>query len=248
VALRRLRALLKVFSPLLPPAFFASYNEGWRHFANQLGDARDHDVLVEETLPAISRHFDGYDVIERFVAHAQDCRLEARESARACFHQPALGQLALRFLADLTRLAPGPTDPSLNNFAEQALKRRLKRVRRDSRHFDRKRIDELHRLRIQFKRLRYTLDFFAPLCPPGEAKAYGAALKAIQDLLGRINDQERALSIESIAPDAVRCELVAGWLSASQQSLIAALPAIADQFTSLAAPWEGAERSKGKRK
>lgn len=248
VALRRLRALLKIFSPLLPPDFLVTYNEGWRHFGNQLGDARDHDVLVEETLPSICRHFEGHDAIERFVAHAQSCRQKARESARAIFNLPTLGQLALRFLADLARLEPRPEDPTLQHFAEQALKRRLKRVRRDATDFDQKKIDELHRLRIQVKRLRYAVDFFSPLYESSEVKPYSAALKAIQELLGRVNDLERALCVESMAPEPVRCELVAGWLSATQQSLIAALPPIADQFTALAAPWEDGHTGKGKKK
>lgn len=248
VALRRLRALLRVFAPLLPADFVTTYNEGWRYFANQLGDARDHDVLVEETLPSISRHFEGNDGIEAFVEYAQAQRMKAREAARASFHLPALGQLSLRFLADLARLQDDGSGESLKAFARRRLRKRLARIRRDAVGRDDQSVDDWHRLRIQFKRLRYGLEFFAPLHDATAVGTYAAELKSMQDGLGHFNDLERALAVESMAPDTVRCELLAGWLSATQQSLMAALPASASRFTAQKAPWEVRKSSKGKRK
>ena len=248
VALRRLRALMKVFSPRLPPDFLVTYNEGWRYFSNQLGDARDLDVLVEATLPTISRHYEGHDAIEAFTEYAQGKRLQVRESARASFYLPAMGRLTLRFLFDLARLDNTGSGDTLKPFAQRRLEKRLARIRRDASALDRKSVDELHDLRIQFKRLRYALDFFTPLYPGHATADYGAALKSMQDILGQINDLERALAIESMAPDAVRCELVAGWLSASQQSLIAALPDAATRFNRLKAPWEPRKPRQGNQK
>lgn len=249
VALRRLRALLKVFSPLLTPVFYASYNEGWRFFANQLGEARDYDVLAEETLPEIGRHYEGHDAIETFVEYVQATRLRARESARASFHLPALGQLTLRFLADLARLERRGSGTRLTAFAEDRLQKRLARIRRDVANLDGKSIDDLHRLRIQFKRLRYAVEFFSPLYPAAAIGTYTAALKSMQEKLGQINDFERALVVESKAPEAVRCELLAGWLSASQQTRIKALSKAARRFAALRSPWEnGKSTNKGNRK
>lgn len=240
VALRRLRALLRVFAPLLPERF-APYNDAWRHFANQLGDARDHDVLVEETLPEIARHYDGHDAIEVFTTYAQSRREEAHETARASFHSPALGLLTLRFLADLARLEGeigGEEAPSLKRFARRRLKKILKAVRQHAADTSGQSIDDLHRLRIRFKRLRYALEFFAPLLPEGRTQAYLGEVKVLQDQLGRINDLERALAVEAGAPDSTRCDLAAGWLSASQQALIQALPDIARRFLARPPPWE----------
>lgn len=238
VALRRLRALIQIFKPILPSDFVSTYISGWRHFSNQLGDARDHDVLVEETLPSITCHYEGHDAIESFVNYAQAQRLRAHETARASFYSAALGQLTLRFLYDLMRLEETSTPPSLVRFAKRSLKKRLTRIRRDVVSLDQVSIDEWHRLRIQFKRLRYGVDFFSSLYPQSANQVYLVELKLIQDALGKINDLERALSIEALAPNATRCELVAGWLSATQQELMGRFPEIAHRFTSLAAPWE----------
>ena len=238
VALRRLRALMRLFAPVLPYEFASRYNEGWRYFANQLGDARDFDVLVEETLPSISRHYEGHDAIEAFVKYAHDCRQQAHETARASFHSTELGQLTLSFLNDLTVLPPHDALPELAPLAKKRLKKSLSCIRRNAKDIGQKSIDELHRLRIRFKRLRYGVEFFAPLYPADAIQTYLAELKAIQEILGNINDMERALSVEAKAPEAVRCELISGWLSATQQALIATLPDVTKRFTERRAPWE----------
>jgi triphosphatase len=238
VALRRLRALIKLFAPILPPDFVSTYNEGWRALANQLGDARDHDVLLTETLPSISRHYDGHPSIDTFVAYAQACRLQAHEVARSSFHAPALGQLSLQFLADLTRLDEHPDGGSLKKFAHRRLKKRLARIRREAVAFENKSNDQLHRLRIQFKRLRYALESFAPFYADDDCKNYLGHLKSMQDVFGQINDLERGLAVEARAPAAAHCELVEGWLSASQQALIARLPELTRRFLAQPAPWQ----------
>ena len=248
VALRRLRALLRVFAPLLPADFVATYSEGWRTFANQLGEARDYDVLSEETLPAICRQHEDNDRLDAFVEYVQASRLKAREAARSHFGQPALGQLTLRFLADLARLPEGNDGPTLKTFARERLEKRLRRIRRELVGIEQQSVDDLHRLRIQFKRLRYGVEFFSALYPADKIETYGAKLKSIQDSLGRIIDFERALAIEAKAPAAVRCEFIAGWLAASMQALIGGLPKVARRFGAQAAPWEDKSNKQRKSK
>jgi CHAD domain-containing protein len=48
--------------------------------------------------------------------------------------------------------------------------------------------DDLHRLRIECKKLRYALEFFRTLYPPEEMKDLIKQLKSLQDNLGRFND------------------------------------------------------------
>ncbi len=48
--------------------------------------------------------------------------------------------------------------------------------------------DELHRLRIECKKLRYLLEFFASLFPAGEVRLIVEHLKNLQDNLGDFND------------------------------------------------------------
>ena len=56
--------------------------------------------------------------------------------------------------------------------------------------------EEVHRLRIQCKKLRYLMEFFSPLFPEKVIKKLVKALKRLQDNLGRFNDfsvQQRSL-------------------------------------------------------
>ena len=45
----------------------------------------------------------------------------------------------------------------------------------------------LHALRVEYKQLRYALEFFGPLLG-NSAQSFLVEVKAMQDLLGRIND------------------------------------------------------------
>jgi len=46
----------------------------------------------------------------------------------------------------------------------------------------------MHRLRIDAKKLRYLLEFFASLCDPGESEPLISELKLLQDELGSFHD------------------------------------------------------------
>ena len=57
VSLRRLRSAIKLFAPVLPTEFVAAYGQTWRTLAGALGDTRNWDVFLEETLPPIAAAF-----------------------------------------------------------------------------------------------------------------------------------------------------------------------------------------------
>ncbi|MDE3000779.1 MAG: CHAD domain-containing protein [Gemmatimonadota bacterium] len=71
---------------------------------------------------------------------------------------------------------------------------------------------DLHRLRIECKKLRYLLEFFSSLFPPGEIRLIVGHLKSLQDNLGDFNDLSvqqadlkeylRTLSAERTHPEA----------------------------------------------
>jgi len=80
----------------------------------------------------------------------------------------------------------------------------------------------LHALRIAAKKLRYVCEFFAGFYPRKKVKRFLAALAALQDLLGAINDAVicRALvgtAAEGARPlDAHACGLALGWIAAGE--------------------------------
>jgi len=59
---------------------------------------------------------------------------------------------------------------------------------------DPRRVEELHRLRIAAKRLRYTLEIFAPILGP-PLPAVIERLRTLQDLLGDIHDLDVAVPL-----------------------------------------------------
>lgn len=78
---------------------------------------------------------------------------------------------------------------TIGTLARKIIKKRFQRVLRDGRAIhpgspD----DELHRLRIQGKKLRYSLEFFSSLYPEQEMKTLIKQLKLLQNNLGDFND------------------------------------------------------------
>ncbi|MCI5156888.1 MAG: CHAD domain-containing protein [Candidatus Electrothrix sp. AUS1_2] len=77
----------------------------------------------------------------------------------------------------------------IGTMADSIIRKRFQRVLRDGQAIDANSPDEnLHRLRIQGKKLRYSLEFFTSLYPAPEMKALIRQLKNLQNNLGLFND------------------------------------------------------------
>lgn len=128
-----------------------------------------------------------------------------------------------------TKVGAGETAPTLAAFARDRLRRLRKKVRQLA---AAARCDDppsLHALRIGIKRLRYALEFFAPLAAPRATRSRLAQLTALQDTLGQINDLANAGELlmacagdDSHLREAVT--LVGGWHGPRHQRLLAAIP------------------------
>ncbi len=74
-------------------------------------------------------------------------------------------------------------------FACRLILKRYRKVCKTARDIDENTPDPvLHRLRIHCKKLRYLMEFFAPLFPEEEMRRLIKSLKVLQDNLGRFND------------------------------------------------------------
>lgn len=71
---------------------------------------------------------------------------------------------------------------------------------------------DLHAFRLEAKRFRYTLELFAPLYD-AEMDERIAAMKKLQQALGRINDYESTAGLDATAHDAA----FQAWLRARQE-------------------------------
>jgi CHAD domain-containing protein len=65
-------------------------------------------------------------------------------------------------------------------------------VRKSGQHLSRLSSEELHALRIEIKRLRYAVEFFAALHDHREVRGFLSGLKGMQDFLGHMNDLDVA--------------------------------------------------------
>ena len=244
VAIRRLRSAFRTFAPALSPAFIEVYAPRWGELARLLGGARDWDVFLAETLAPLEMAFPGDPDLARLRQRSETVQAEAQASAGVALTRRIYSQLLLAFAAALFRTEP-PTiesDPgkssNLRKFAVQRLQKRLQEIKKIARKPGSLSDMQRHRLRIAFKKLRYALEFFAPVLPRKRLKPYQEGLVAIQDLLGKLNDQVTAERLlKELHPMAEPDPLTSGWIAGRKHLLIEALNTELENFLSLRSPW-----------
>ena len=195
VGLRRLRAAISLFGSMLAGKETERIKTELRWLTEQLGPARDLDVLAKEAvapLRAANPDQPEIAVLERDIQRERDDDIEgARAAVRSRRCRKAVLATAL-WLIDgrWSRAAPdrGRSRPVVA-VATDILDRRTKKVikrARDLRALDAR---DRHRLRIAIKKLRYATEFFASLFDhPKRQERFGKALSDLQDCLGTLND------------------------------------------------------------
>ena len=246
VAIRRLRSALKLFSPVLSPDFLAVYSPRWQMLANQLGNARDLDVFLDETLLLLETAFPGDADLAVLREKAEAAKRQAQTQAVSVLSQNDYSRLILAFSAALLREAPPTIDRStvaaknreLWAFARRRLNRHARIIDELLKEHSRMNAERRHQLRIAFKKLRYALDFFAPLFPGRHLIAYQASLSAIQDLLGTLNDQVTAARlIKEMHPKGEPQPLTQGWIAGRTDLLLGTLSKELRRFSICRKPW-----------
>jgi inorganic triphosphatase YgiF len=223
VALRRLRSAIKLFAPALPPEFVTAYGQTWQTLASALGDARNWDVFLEETLPPIQAAFPDNRDIKRL---RNEARQRAKSARRSIIRLLAVSEYP-RLLVEFTSAIYALTDTlpmPLKDFAAERIASHARRARKLAIRHAALSPEERHRMRISFKKLRYTLEFFAPLLPSKRLPPYLAALSRLQDELGLINDH---ITAEALINDVLaKCPTgpIHGWISGRHELLVKELP------------------------
>ncbi|MFN8960767.1 MAG: CHAD domain-containing protein [Betaproteobacteria bacterium] len=214
VALRRMRSALRLLArdTTVPAALISEL----RWLASALGPARDADVLVTSTLPAVLAALtappsaaqsaaasaawsappsappsaEKAGAVRSLLAAARRRRVRGRRLARAAVGSGRFALLALDLLA-WTRSPHDERERTLRQLAPRRLASAHRRLLRAGRFFAALPPAEQHAVRILGKRLRYALDLFAPALPAPAAAAaanYGAVLAQLQEELGALND------------------------------------------------------------
>lgn len=237
VAIRRLRSAIRLWRPLLPPEYVAEFDPRWRTLANQLGDTRNWDVFLTEILPPICKAFPDHDDLRRLVNEADNQLAVCRKAAKAAMTAPAYSQLLLEFTAATNALEESKKPP-IAAFAPRSLNKRAKRVAdlaNETRDSD---PEARHALRVALKRLRYALEFLAPLFPAKRMQRYHQSAAGLLDLLGRMNDTTVAEQLAVQAVPGHHSDLVRAWLAGRYDLMLGELDALLGEFLSHQPPWE----------
>lgn len=223
VALRRLRSAIKLFAPVLPPDFVKAYGQTWQTLAGALGDARNWDVFLEETLPPIQAQFPDDRDLKRLRNEARQRARRARRSIVRLLAVREYPRLIVEFTAAVYALGDVLPLP-LKKFAGERLAYHARRARKLAEKSTTLTADERHRMRIAFKKLRYTTEFFAPLLPANRLAPYLAVLGRLQDELGLINDHVTAETLIKEVLAKRPPGPIQGWMAGRQALLLEQLP------------------------
>jgi triphosphatase len=191
VGLRRLRALVSAYRDALAPEAHEFLSRELRWLLQELNPARDWDVFIATTLEPITRHAPD---LESGLEAANELRKLAQQRARSTLLNPRYTTFLLRCYLSLAEgswaagEAVATLDRSIGDFASAILQRRHRRLRKFGGKRGQLPEPDLHRLRLMAKKQRYVSDFFRELYPRKATGKYIAALAAIQEVLGSLND------------------------------------------------------------
>jgi CHAD domain-containing protein len=196
VATRRMRAAYRVFAAHFDEKAVAPFNKGLQRAGRMLGAVRDLDVLLEKAeayqagLPA-----EGVQPLEPLLADWRTRREVARRQMLEYLDGSAYRQFVAGFNGFLNTPGAGalpiePGEPApyqVRHVAPRLIFTRYEAVRAYEPILDGAPITTYHRLRIDFKRLRYALEFFRGVLGP-ETPEVLKSVVAMQDLLGALQD------------------------------------------------------------
>jgi adenylate cyclase len=240
VAVRRLRAALRLFTPLLPEGFAAQLLPALLELTAMLGAARDYDVLLAEIAEPVLHALPDEPRLAALVGVITERRFAIRRDALQLLAAPHYGEVVLQTLATLhgleakvgtggTTPETGSEPPTLLDFAATQLRRLRKKTLVLAAQASVDAPESLHALRIGIKRLRYALEFFSPLAARKPMQRLLEHLVELQDALGQINDLANAGALlMDCADDDSRLReavtLIGGWHGPRHQKLLAAVP------------------------
>jgi inorganic triphosphatase YgiF len=260
VGLRRLRAALSLFKPLIGSAETESIKAELTWLTEQLGPARDLDVLVTEGVDPLRDAAPAAEagILTEDLRGERDRGLDRAKAAVGSDRYRSLGVKTALWIIDggwarsrdemIAALRARPAA----EFAAERLGKRLRKILKKA-----ARIESLdprgrHKLRIAVKTLRYGATFFAGLFDGGGKHRAGVArfgkrLKELQGALGRLNDivvHQRVAHRVAHEPSPKRADkaLAMGFVTGHEQTEIApcliAVAKSAKQLAKIAPFWK----------
>ncbi len=200
VATRRLRAAFEVFESAFEPGALKPHLKGLRATGRCLGRVRDLDVFIEkaqhyrETLPR-----DRHDGLSPLLDAWQEQRQAGRNAMLSFMDSPEYALFKRQFNIFLNTPGAGarqtsgdqPTPLHVRELVPVLIYTRMAAVRAYQPFLHDAPVELLHALRIEFKKLRYTVEYFDEVLGKRSMLVI-ENLKALQDHLGDLNDAQVA--------------------------------------------------------
>jgi CHAD domain-containing protein len=216
VATRRMRSAFDIFGSAFDPKIMKRYLKGLRSIGRVLGQVRDMDVILEKGLiyqgKLEERDRSGVDPL--MIAWKQIIDTE-----RGKLTKHLKSEAYLRFKQDFNRFLQAPmSDKGSSSPGNEAISRirdivpvlvysRYAAVRAYETILPTASIGQLHALRIEFKKFRYSLEYFREILNECATKSINE-IKQYQDHLGELHDAD------------VACQLVRGFLKSWEENQI----------------------------
>ncbi len=194
VAVRRTRSALTLMNNVLDPEIEKKFKKEFKYIGGITGPVRDLDVYL------LSR--DSYTALlpgrlRRGLDYFFDNLAERRRRQQRKLVHDLQGPHYQQILTDWEKVLNDENGPAagkngaipIGELAGKIIHKRLRKVLRDGKKIHGATPDaELHRLRIECKKLRYSLEFFVSLYDQQQMKRCIKQLKMLQDNLGDFND------------------------------------------------------------
>jgi CHAD domain-containing protein len=238
VALRRLRSAFDIFRSLIDPAIADPLIEEIRWLNGLLGRKRDIDVFRHETLAPLEKAMLDHAALQHLDIVMRERGAAAQQVLARALGTPRFAQVRLRlaWLAEAPAkiLQEGLDEESRSRaeapaaeFAARVLKKRRRKLRELGDRSAELETEELHRLRIRAKKLRYAIEFFRPLYGRRRTKMMAMAVARLQDCLGALNDAAvgaRLIGGLIGAPEEdTAAAAITGWFAGREQAQLAQL-------------------------
>jgi len=254
VSLRQIRSALDLMRSVGALTNLESLRSEARWLAQSLSPARDWDIFQGETLPTIAQacpSVTGFDALEQVAEQRRSAaydkaRLALTDRRCSCFVIGLGGWIEARgWRSDVAPEGLGQlAEPAINS-AGRILSDQHARVLKRGRRFKSLSTEELHRLRLAAKKLRYVADFLLPLYADRKsAKRFSRKLADLQQELGNHNDMAitasllKGLGAES-SDSGTAVAAIIGWQARATVGVGTGLRDAWRGFTRTKTPWSG---------
>jgi triphosphatase len=201
VGLRRLRAAMSLFALLLRDAQSEAIKSELKWLTAELGPARELEVLINRVVAPMRNHrrrWRGMPSLSQELAERRNAAIASAQDAvqSARFRALTIDIASWLHVGLWTNpqddLVADQGDVPIELFASEQLTRRWRKIRKKGRTLAELDARDRHKLRIQAKKLRYAVEFFASLFTTKRAverrTQFLAVLERLQDGLGDLND------------------------------------------------------------